>query len=94
MFGLTEGVTYRYRISAGDAAGNFSAYSAIVTVTPDVTPPNAPTSLSAVVFSSTQVNLSWIASTDNSGVISGYRVERCQTAGCTNFLQIAASNYD
>ena len=37
--------------------------------------------------SSSQVNLSWTASTDNVGV-TGYRVERCQGAGCTGFAQV------
>ncbi|HXR71764.1 MAG TPA: fibronectin type III domain-containing protein [Gemmatimonadales bacterium] len=35
-----------------------------------------------------QINLSWTASTDNVRV-SGYRLERCQGAGCANFSQIA-----
>src|SRR5437588_4438936 len=56
---------------------------------PDTTPPSAPTSLAAAAASATQINLSWIASTDNVGV-TGYRVERCQSAGCSNFAQIAA----
>ena len=33
------------------------------------------------------INLSWTASTDNVGV-TGYRVERCQGASCTSFVQI------
>ena len=37
--------------------------------------------------STTQINLGWTASTDNVGV-TGYRVERCQGAGCTNFAQV------
>ena len=36
----------------------------------------------------TQINLAWTAATDNVGV-TGYRVERCQGAGCSNFAQIA-----
>ena len=52
-------------------------------------PPTAPTSLSATAASSTQVNLSWTAATDNVAV-TGYRVERCQGAGCTTFAEIAA----
>lgn len=55
---------------------------------PDTTPPTAPTSLAATAASSTQINLSWTASTDNIAV-TGYRVERCQGAGCSNFAQIA-----
>ena len=34
------------------------------------------------------VNLSWTAATDNVAV-TGYRVERCQGAGCSNFAEIA-----
>jgi chitodextrinase len=56
---------------------------------PDTTPPTAPANLVATVVSSTQINLSWAASTDNVGV-TGYKVERCQGAGCSNFAQIAA----
>ena len=35
-----------------------------------------------------QINLSWTAATDNVGV-TGYRVERCQGAGCSDFAQVA-----
>ena len=45
-------------------------------------------SLTATAVTPTQVDLSWGASTDTAGV-SGYRVERCQGAGCSNFTQIA-----
>src|SRR5438309_1859832 len=55
---------------------------------PDTTPPIAPTALGATAASATQINLSWTASTDNVAV-TGYRVERCQGAGCTTFAQIA-----
>jgi fibronectin type 3 domain-containing protein len=54
----------------------------------DTTPPTAPTGLTATATSSSQVNLSWTASTDNVGV-TGYRVERCQGASCSTFAQIA-----
>jgi chitodextrinase len=54
----------------------------------DTAPPTAPTNLAATAASSTQINLSWGASTDNVGV-TGYRVERCQGSGCSNFAQIA-----
>ncbi len=35
----------------------------------------------------TQINLSWGASTDNVGV-TGYQIERCQGAGCSNFTAL------
>jgi len=43
-----------------------------------------------VAASSTQINLSWTASTDNVGV-TGYSVERCQDPNCSNFAQIASA---
>src|SRR3981189_86912 len=55
---------------------------------PDTMPPSAPANLTVTPASSTQLNLSWAASTDNVGV-TGYMVERCQGAGCSNFAPIA-----
>jgi fibronectin type 3 domain-containing protein len=54
----------------------------------DTTPPTAPTNLTATPISQSQINLSWTASTDNVGV-TGYLVERCTGAVCTNFSQVA-----
>lgn len=48
--------------------------------------PAAPTNLSATAFSRTQINLAW---TDNSSDETGFKIERCQGATCTNFVQIA-----
>jgi chitodextrinase len=59
--------------------------------TQDTQPPTAPTNLTATAVSSSQINLSWSASTDNVAV-AGYRLERCQGSGCTNFTQIATPN--
>jgi chitodextrinase len=92
---LSAATAYVYRVRATDAAGNLSAYSSIASATtpapPDTIPPTVPTNLSSVVVSSTRINLSWTASSDNVGV-SAYLVERCQGAACTNFAQIAAAN--
>ena len=55
------------------------------------TPPTTPTNLTTTAVSTSQINLTWTASTDNVGV-TGYLVERCQGAGCTNFAQIATSS--
>ena len=54
----------------------------------DTQAPTAPTGLAATAISTTQIDLAWNASTDNVGV-TGYRVERCAGAGCSNFAQIA-----
>ena len=51
--------------------------------TPDTTPPTDPTNLTATPCS-TQINLSWTASTDNIAV-TGYQIERCQGTGCRTF---------
>ncbi len=92
--GLNTTTTYRYRVRAVDAANNLGANSAIVTratlAAADTTPPTAPGNLAAVASGINTINLSWTASTDNVAV-SGYRVERCQGAGCTNFTQVAVS---
>src|SRR5438094_4047609 len=64
--------------------------SAPVTVTvsngppPDTTPPSVPTGLTASAVSSSQIKLSWAASSDNVGV-SGYRV-------CRNGTQIPTTS--
>ncbi len=55
----------------------------------DTQAPTAPSGLTATAVSTTQVNLTWTASTDNIGVRS-YLIERCQGSGCTSFVQIAS----
>lgn len=92
--GLAEGTTYRYRVRATDAAWNLSAYSNIASATtataPDTTPPSVPSNLSASAVSASQINITWTASTDSVGV-TGYVVQRCQGASCSNFGQIATT---
>src|SRR5213078_256904 len=77
--GLSPSTTYSYTVAAYDAAGNLSAQSSSASATtpapPDTTPPSVPTGLTASAVSSSQINLSWTASSDNVGV-SGYRVYR------------------
>jgi hypothetical protein len=58
--------------------------------TGDTIPPTAPGSLVATAASSSQINLTWKASTDDVGV-TGYRVERCHGAGCSTFVQIGTT---
>jgi chitodextrinase len=52
--------------------------------------PSAPSNLSAIAASSSQINLGWTASTDDVGV-TGYLVERCQGSGCTDFAQVGTA---
>src|SRR5207253_3205084 len=91
--GLSSGMSYSYRVSATDAAGNVSGYSAVATATtqaPDTQPPTAPTNLTATAVGGGQINLNWTASTDNVGV-TGYRLARCQGSGCTDFAHLGTS---
>jgi chitodextrinase len=69
--------TYTYTVYAYDAAGNISQPSntTTVTTTADTQPPTTPTGLTAVVQSASQINLTWDAATDNTGV-TGYTVYR------------------
>ena len=88
---LVTTTTYRYRVRAEDAAGNLSSYSAIKSAkTLDNQAPTAPPSLTATVNSAIKITLTWAAATDNVSV-TGYRIERCVGAGCSDFVQIATT---
>jgi hypothetical protein len=54
--------------------------------TSPVTPPNAPSGLTAITVSASQINLNW---TDASANEDGFKIERCTGATCTNFAQVA-----
>ena len=85
--GLTANTTYSYAVAAFDPSGNLSGLSATVTaktLAPDTQPPTIPSNLAAAAVSSSQINLSWTASTDNVGV-TGYKVYR-------NSAQIASTS--
>lgn len=69
------------RVAIADAAGGPQ----------DTTPPTTPGNFAAVTASSTQIDLSWDASTDDTGV-TDYLVESCEGAACADFLQIGTSN--
>ena len=84
--------SYSYRVRATDAAGNLGAYGNTATaVTP--TPRHAAADRAGHADGdrgpSGRIDLGWTAATDNVAV-TGYRIERCQGAACTNFAQIAA----
>src|SRR5213078_1112076 len=96
--GLSPSTTYSYTVAAYDAAGNLSAQSSSASATtpapPDTAPPTVPTGLTASAVSSSQINLSWTASSDNVGV-SGYRVYRngtqIATTSATSFANTGLS---
>ena len=77
LSGLAAQTTYNYRVRSRDAAGNerVGTNSTFRTLSQDTTPPTVPTGVVGTAASSTQINLSWNASTDNVGV-TGYNVFR------------------
>jgi hypothetical protein len=92
--------SHTLRAIATDTSNN-STTSASVTVTvnnstKDTTPPTVPTGLTATAASSSQISLSWNASTDNVGV-TGYQIYRngakLTTSASTSYLDsgLAAS---
>ena len=76
---VAASTTYSYQVVAKDLAGNQSGPSIASSVTTpapsDTEAPSVPTGVSAVAASSSLVNVSWTASTDNVGV-TGYDVLR------------------
>ena len=85
---VSSSTTYSYRVQAVDTAGNVSAFSnTAVGTTVGNQPPTAPSNVTATAGGTTQINLSWTASTSSIG-LANYVVERCQGAGCSSFAQI------
>jgi CARDB/Fibronectin type III domain len=82
---LIGGTTYRYRVLAYNSVG-VSAYSDIVAAT-TLPVPATPSGLAATPVSSGQLNLTW---TDNATNETGFRIESCDGATCTDFTQLVA----
>jgi chitodextrinase len=61
-------------LTASNSDGSTTAQTTVV-VSPDTVAPSVPTKLSATSYSSSQVTLSWVASTDNVAV-TGYKILR------------------
>ena len=78
--------TYSARLTVTDNQGASSSSTATIQVnTIPPTIPAAPSNLLASALSKTQISLSW---TDNSANETGFRIERCAGANCTNFIEI------
>ncbi len=77
--GLGAATSHTYKVRAFDTSNNASADSNAITVAtlaaPDTTPPSIPGGVGAVGTSSSTIDVSWMASTDNIGVTM-YRVYR------------------
>lgn len=72
--GLTQNTAYSFTVSAVDAASNESSQSSSVNVTTaDGQAPSIPTGLAAGTITTSSIDLSWNASSDNVGV-TGYKI--------------------
>src|SRR5690349_5273678 len=86
-------MSYQYRVLALNTVGYGGEYPAMtvqsisdpLTVSTIPVPPTAPANLVATAVSATQVNLSWA---DNAINETGFDIERCSGANCTNFARI------
>jgi serine protease len=85
--GLAAPTSYSYRVRATNAGGD-SNYSNTATATTQAaaTTPAAPSGLTAVAASRTQINLTW---TDNSNNETGFQIQRCRGGSCNSFTTIA-----
>lgn len=83
--GLTAGTLYRYRVVAFNDSGD-SAPSNVAEATTVAAAPAAASGLTATAVSPSQIDLAW---TDNSTDETGFRIERCSGAACTNFAAVA-----
>jgi subtilisin family serine protease len=86
---LTASTSYSYRVRATNGSEN-SAYSNSSTATTQAAPvpaPTAPGGLAANAVSSSRIDLSWQDASNNE---AGFKIERCQGAGCSTFTEIAS----
>lgn len=72
---VTPAQTTTYTLTATNSQGTVSATTTVTVTAPDTTKPSKPAGLTATAVSSSQINLSWTASTDDVGV-TGYRIYR------------------
>lgn len=94
---LITGKTYIYRVSAINSIGTGSPSPEVLatptssSVPPKNIAPNPPQSITASVYSSTQVNLSWSSPSPNGGPpVTGYKIEYMSDTG--NFINLISNS--
>ncbi len=65
--GLTASTSYSYRVRAEDTSGTLGPYSSVVFITIPATIPSLPGNLMATTVPLTEIDLSWVASTETNG---------------------------
>ena len=83
--GLSANTAYSYRVRAHNVSGN-SSYSNVASATTLISPPTAPSNLTAANAGKTQINLAW---SDNANNETGYSLER-KLAGDSAYIEIIA----
>ncbi len=86
--GLASNTMFYYRVYATSSLGN-SGFSNIASATTSITPPFAPSGLSATAVSGNQINLSW---TDNSSNEAGFKIQRRPDGSTWTQIYVTASN--
>jgi hypothetical protein len=85
--GLSPSTAYMYRVSAINSVGDSSPSNTATATTSSgtvATIPQPPTGLTATPASSSEIDLSWTAPSDNGGsAITGYVIERSTDSGST-----------
>jgi PKD repeat protein len=76
--------SYVARLTVTDNLGAMNSITTTIQVTANL--PGTPSNLTATAISRSQINLNW---SDNSGSETGFKIERCTGAACSNFAQIA-----
>ncbi len=83
--GLATGYTYSYQIGAYNAQGYITRSAPInVTTIFDITPPSAPSNVTAKAISSSEIDLSWHPATDNIAVVNYAVYRNSQLLGYVN----------
>lgn len=81
LTGLQDGTAYTYYVRCSDSSNNQTTTDYTISFSVDSSPaldsqaPSVPTDVQATALSSSQISLSWSASTDNVGV-TGYKIYR------------------
>ena len=82
--GLTNGLTYQFKVSATNSIGSSAASSVVIAVPWAASPPSAPLGLVITNYGLNQVDLSWTIPATNGGVsITDYVIEYSSTSGST-----------
>ena len=85
--GLAAATTYYYRLTANDTSYSTVASATTLSGATDRTPGQ----LTATASNSNQIDLSWSV---NAGDITGFKIERCEGKGCSNFAEIGSVTAD